>query len=373
MMERRPRPSEIDQRCIIVIGMHRSGTSAMTGVLHYLGVDLGNDLMSPKPDNPKGFWEHREIYKIHEELLNNLGSVWDDIRPLPQNWWLEEDAKKAQDDILAVLRRDFRKSKLWGLKDPRLCRLMALWHPIFSQLQCAPNFIIVFRNPEEVAASLNNRNGLMRKKALIFWLDHLLESERGTRDYPRVFVSMEQLLNNWQAIMEKIGGHLNIEWPIDFHSAKTNIDEFLDHKLKHHNISNDKHSDDPDTFGHVLATYGELRNVAYHDKDLQTGLYSKITADLQKERGRFMNMAMAEDIGDRLISISGISSLLAQKDHQLAQKNQQLAQKDVELSRKDTQLTEILNSNSWKMTSPLRKAFDLIRYLIPNNREQKGK
>jgi len=80
-------PVEETQKSIIVLGMHRSGTSAMARIMNLLGVALGEDIVPPQFDNPRGFLEHRKIYEIHDKLLSGLGSAYDDIRPLPQNWW----------------------------------------------------------------------------------------------------------------------------------------------------------------------------------------------------------------------------------------------------------------------------------------------
>ena len=66
---------------LLVLGMHRSGTSALTRVLNLLGVALGDDLMPPGPDNPLGFWEHQGIVSVHEALFAELDRRWDDPRP----------------------------------------------------------------------------------------------------------------------------------------------------------------------------------------------------------------------------------------------------------------------------------------------------
>ncbi len=87
--------------------MHRSGTSALARVINLLGADLGKNLVPADEDNQKGYWEHEEILHIHERLLKELGYVWDDIRPLPDNWWLGEAAANAHADLLEALNRDF--------------------------------------------------------------------------------------------------------------------------------------------------------------------------------------------------------------------------------------------------------------------------
>ncbi|MGH2482289.1 MAG: sulfotransferase family protein, partial [Ktedonobacteraceae bacterium] len=68
---------KLNNTAIIVLGMHRSGTSAVAGMLNALGMYLGSDLMAPAADNPKGFYEHNGITNLHDELLSSLGSSWD--------------------------------------------------------------------------------------------------------------------------------------------------------------------------------------------------------------------------------------------------------------------------------------------------------
>ena len=80
------RKSAGPQRAILVLGMHRSGTSAVTGALRLCGVELGTELMQPGSDNPKGFWEHAGVVAIHERLLAALERSWNDPRPLPADW-----------------------------------------------------------------------------------------------------------------------------------------------------------------------------------------------------------------------------------------------------------------------------------------------
>ena len=117
---------------LIVLGMHRSGTSALTGMLHHLGVALGEHLMPATPDNPRGYWEHSDIVSVHERLMAALGWGWDDIRSLPAGFEHGEAAQAAGRELLAIVDRDFAGAPLWGLKDPRLCRLMPLWTELFA-------------------------------------------------------------------------------------------------------------------------------------------------------------------------------------------------------------------------------------------------
>src|ERR1700686_2628559 len=107
----RPAPSKAGSAiagstALVVLGMHRSGTSALAGMLHHLGVALGERLMPASPDNPRGYWEHSEIVDADQRLMASLGWAWDDIRPLPAGFEREAAAQAATRELIAILRRD---------------------------------------------------------------------------------------------------------------------------------------------------------------------------------------------------------------------------------------------------------------------------
>jgi hypothetical protein len=102
----------------IVLGMHRSGTSALAGMLHHLGVELGDRLMQASPDNPRGYWEHRDIVAVNHKLMAELGCSWDDIRPLPAKWEESEAALCAARDAATILARDFARNSIVGIEGP---------------------------------------------------------------------------------------------------------------------------------------------------------------------------------------------------------------------------------------------------------------
>src|SRR5215467_6029736 len=108
----------VGSTALVVLGMHRSGTSALTGMLHHLGVTLGDRLMAATLDNPRGYWEHRDVVAAHERLMTALGWGWDDIRSLPPGFERSEPALVARRELAGVLHRDFADAPLWGVKDP---------------------------------------------------------------------------------------------------------------------------------------------------------------------------------------------------------------------------------------------------------------
>ncbi|HEY1794551.1 MAG TPA: glycosyltransferase [Stellaceae bacterium] len=242
-------PALAGSTAILVLGMHRSGTSALNGVLRHLGVVLGGNMMPATTDNPRGYWEHAGIVDIHMKAMAAYGLAWDDIRPVPPA--LLRDAAIAR-DLRAILVREFASAPLWGLKDPRLCRLMPLWLPLLAELGAAPRVILPVRHPADVAASLSVRDGINEFCAAILWLRHVLEAERGSRGLPRAVVQYEDLVapGGWRPQIERIGAELGLAFPVA--EAGAAIEAFLAPELRHHRAGRGRLS------GWVAAVYDAL-------------------------------------------------------------------------------------------------------------------
>lgn len=221
---------------IFVLGMHRSGTSALTGMLHRLGVALGQHLMPASEDNPRGYWENADIVAVHERLMGALGWTWDDIRSLPAGFEWSEPAEQAARELLALAQRDFAGAALWGLKDPRLCRLMPLWSALSAAAGVTPRYVLAVRHPLDVAASLTARDGIGTARGLLLWLGHLLDAERATRGARRVVVHYEDLIGGrgWRGIADEIAQALGVAWP---HVDAAAVDAFLAPSLRRRRTS----------------------------------------------------------------------------------------------------------------------------------------
>lgn len=240
---------------LFVLGMHRSGTSALTGMLRHLGVALGEHLMPATPDNPRGYWEHADIVKVHERLMATLGWGWDDIRSLPADFERGEAAEAAAGELLTIAVRDFADAPLWALKDPRLCRLMPLWSALLAAESVTPRYVLALRHPLDVAASLTARDGIGTVRGLLLWLGHLLDAEHATRGAQRVVVHYEDLISKrgWRRIADTIADGLGIDWP---HVDAAAIDAFLDPELRRRRASDAASGALP---GWVAAVYDAFR------------------------------------------------------------------------------------------------------------------
>jgi len=222
------------RRAILILGMHRSGTSALTKVLQLCGLDLPADLLPGFPDNDRGFFEPRKVIGLHDAMLEALGSSWDDLGGIPTARLVGPETADYRRRLLEALREDLGQSRQFVIKDPRLCRLMPLWRLILAEFGAQPSCVLVIRNPLDIAASLEARNKFPTAKSLVLWVRHFLDSERHTRDLPRTFTSYDALLDNWKATVRRIERDLLVDLSVRGAEAETQIREFLEPALRHH-------------------------------------------------------------------------------------------------------------------------------------------
>ena len=146
-------------KTLIILGMHRSGTSCMTRIFNLCNVNLGKTLMKAQVDNPKGFWENSLVFEINEKILKQSGGTWSN--PPSSN-----EIKVTFFDKLAMLAILYScPNSVLGIKDPRMLITWNAWKPLIK------NYCIVgiFRHPLSVANSLNKRNNLPNKDGLNLW------------------------------------------------------------------------------------------------------------------------------------------------------------------------------------------------------------
>ena len=248
---------------ILVLGMHRSGTSALARVLNLRGADLGRELLAPKDDNEAGFWENSAILALHEKLLAQLGATWHDAG-IPGAWLDSEPAHEFQRDLGIVLREQFGDSRLLLVKDPRLSLLVPLWIDVLRAQGVQPAFVIMARDPAEVAASLARRDGFSAAKSNLLWLEHMHEAERATRGQTRVFVHYARLLTDWRQELARIEERLQLALPqVDMGTSRA-IESFLKPQLRHH-----RHPASPDGQPRLLQRfYATLTSACAADRDV---------------------------------------------------------------------------------------------------------
>jgi Uncharacterized protein conserved in bacteria len=222
---------------ILVIGMHRSGTSAVTRVLNLLGIELGGSLLPSADDNARGFWEHQDAVLINERLLSALGRNWFDLRELPHGWLSTPAASEAKLQLKELFTREFGGPVIWAVKDPRICRLLPLWRSVLEELGVKAHALFMVRHPNEVAQSLQARDGISVRQSRLAWVQHMAEAEISSRGIPRSVMLYDDLLTHWSSSMERVAAELGIRWPIDVGTVDTAVQDFLEPAARHYSVA----------------------------------------------------------------------------------------------------------------------------------------
>ncbi|MGO1120750.1 sulfotransferase [Rhodovibrionaceae bacterium A322] len=262
------------RRCgIMIMGMHRSGTSVCARLCHLLGADLGGEpdgapdkaLMSADRFNPRGYWENLQLSKFHEGLMIAEGSSWAEPEKLPNNWLDSPASSPVRKAILSNLNRSFFSSDLWAVKDPRLSHLAPLYQRFQPFLRTDLVSLIVLRHPLAVAASLKERNGFSVNRALRLWLDYNVAAEALSRTGPRAFVLYEDMLTDWKAAFHAVGQQLELDWPQPFQTAEGDAASFLSADLNHHQAASEDGSSteaiDPVLYDQALQMFDLLQTL----------------------------------------------------------------------------------------------------------------
>ena len=222
-----------DRTAYLVLGMHRSGTSAVTQVLALAGASLPENVMAGDQHNAKGYFEPWKIAILNDGRLRAGGAAWDDVfafpfKPLatkPERTWLN----RAE----ALFEEEYGDVRYPLLKDPRVTVLMPFWRTVLADLEMGARCVIPVRHPLAVAGSLARRNGFAPEKSVLLWSAYMLAAEAYTRDLPRAFVSYDGLLGDWRAEVARIEAAHGAALPKMTDAAARAVDRFLSPELRH--------------------------------------------------------------------------------------------------------------------------------------------
>ena len=165
---------------ILVVGMHRSGSSLLGAMLQAIGVATPGDLIAADEHNPEGYFERRDITDLQEQLLISLGRWWpgpDGMRDLPADWLTRPETHQAVAELRHCLAEEQKHQQgPWAIKDPRSSLLLPLWRRVCGELEIPLRLLLAVRDPAEVAASLCRRDaaaaGMTPERAEQLWWRH---------------------------------------------------------------------------------------------------------------------------------------------------------------------------------------------------------
>jgi hypothetical protein len=219
---------------ILVVGMHRSGTSALARTISLLGARLPLDLVGPNEGNPHGHWEPEKIVALNDQMLADAGSDVYSIIDFQQGWFRSPRAAEFTTKAVEILKASFDSDPFIVIKDPRVALLLPIWHQALAELGYRCVHVLPVRHPEVVADSLRRRHlktieydawGNPRGQAV--WLRYTIAAVMNTRHFTRSFINYSDLISDWRSVTKRLASELEIDWPRMGPVAEREIDAFL--------------------------------------------------------------------------------------------------------------------------------------------------
>lgn len=319
---------------VLVLGMHRSGTSAVAAGLEQLGVLMGRSLFHGDEWNPKGYFEEKQIVEFNERLLGIVGLRWDSVLPpgeVAAVSWAESIpvARNLLSDI-------FSDAPVWGFKDPRMCLLSSFWLPVMKSMDIIPQCLLVLRSPVEVANSLYRRDGISVNRAGWLWFTHLLGSLEYIDDSSdSCLIDFESMLHDPARIISGLAQWLNLK--PEAHVIGRFASEFISPELSHGAEASFIALDPL-----VMRAYEYWRNVALQGQSVASALRSSEWRHIKEtfERDIEPVLTSVRDFFEADRQLEVLDSRLVTMSHALATTEQLALERLERIEALDTQLKQ---------------------------------
>ncbi len=228
------------RKILAVVGCHRSGTSALAGLLSRLGWDAPKNQIGKSRWNQKGYFESPDIRDFHDGILEEIERPVFDLRPTPKEIDFKSLAETHFDQIGNLLHTQFGTSEHVLVKDPRIARLLPLWVEYAAETGDDLRVVLSLRQPIEVAQSLNARNGFSIEQGHLIWLRENIMALRYARGLPISRVLYQDVLKDWQSTISTAFSELELGIPSLDQDTQTDISSFLSPDLRHQ-VANQNH------------------------------------------------------------------------------------------------------------------------------------
>jgi len=207
---------------------------------------------------------------VNDAVLAAGGSDWRDWRKFNLERIGAAAAGALRARAKAALAEEFGDAGLAVLKDPRMCRLMAFWDPLFAEARWSARALLPIRSPLEVGLSLDCRDGIGPASGCLLWLRHVLEAEAATRGMARAVLDWPQLLGDRRKALARAGEQLGLIWPYWCESALADIDQFVSADLRHQRASEADLRAHPAVSDLARRTYAAMIDLVPDSEDSRT-------------------------------------------------------------------------------------------------------
>lgn len=327
----------------IVLGLPRSGTSAITRALRALGIDLDGNLQPARDINPKGFWEDIDImYGINRTATHINGDKIITAQQLAEETPVGDELRALQVTAEKLLRKRMSDTSEWGFKDVRTGEMLPFWQSVFAKISLKENYIIALRHPLARAHSNKKFNHHDIECGLISWLDYLVRVIDQTQGKNRVVISYELMLQQPKQQLEHMREALGINLLPDEFAISTYTEQFLDKELRHYDFTQEDLAREPVMMVSPLCAqvYDLLFRVASGELSLREEAFTRAW---QQIKIAYQQIAPMHQY---------INALLADE------------------KKSQRQMKRIQKSLPWKLMYPLRLVDDFFRKRRTEKREK---
>ncbi len=226
----------MSKELVVVLGMHRSGTSVLTKGIAELGY-LVDETMEATEDNAKGYFENKDLVGLNDEILDELKLEWSTCDLIILNrcqTFLPIIIEKYEKRAIELLENLFLKSEKCVVKDPRISILMPFWEYIFNKINIKYNYVLALRNPLEVSNSFVSRKNGSIDEGLKVWTYYNALILKNLFKQTLV-VNYKDLLNETSRVMNDLCEFLSIDRERYNLNIEKFINEFVEKGLNHHN------------------------------------------------------------------------------------------------------------------------------------------
>jgi len=333
---------------VLVIGMHRSGTSLISRSMRVFGINHGNQLLA-RADNAKGHWEDLDLLHMNDSLLRYVGKTWSTMSMICSE---EIDRLLASDLRAQAVRLIDSKVKVcscYGFKDPRTTLLLPFWQQVLVDCGLTPVYLFVVRRPRAVVESLSKRNNFEPVRSAYLWINYNLSALRFLLQYcpPSARIDYDDLLAFPEVRLRAVANQLRL--PVNEEELRIFANDFLDHSLNHSAAS---------SYDLKLANQ-DLPTLAYEIYDfLSQSLDSSNYLETPKSK------LFLQESWQYLENLQPLLRL-ADLDFERSQAAEMVASTaKVECSQVRHELSAIYESTSWRLTKPLRELKDLLQPIL---------
>ena len=282
---------------VLVLGMHRSGTSACTRVLNLLGCALSDNLLGAAEGNESGHWEPLEVVVLNDKILESAGSSHDDWGPLNADW--RQSAIRAQMVSRAsqIITDHTKIGPLFAIKDPRICRLADVWLEAATDAGVDPLVLLMLRNPVEVASSLEARDLMADGYGELLWLRHVLDAEFYSRGQKRIVCRYDELMSNWQVLVGKVTRGLGVSFPRNSPKIHAEISQFLTQAQRHHKVDNATVAENSSHSHWLRTTFKIMLNWSEHGENVADhAVLDEIRTELDRSYDTFARLLLKPEL-----------------------------------------------------------------------------